>query len=52
MFKGPKMGIVSHKMAKFSKAELEELPVLLARAAEAAVAFVESGMAQTMNKFN
>ena len=39
-------------LAKFSKAELEELPVLLARAAEAAVAFVESGMAQTMNKFN
>jgi len=39
-------------LAKFSKAELQELPALISRAAEAAVEFIDHGMPQAMNKFN
>jgi len=39
-------------LSKFSKSEQEELPGLIARAAEAAIDFIDHGMQQAMNKFN
>lgn len=39
-------------LSNFSQSEQEELPGLLDRAAEAAIAFVDFGLQQAMNKFN
>ena len=39
-------------LSKFSKIERQELPAVLARAAEAVVEFIARGMQEAMNKFN
>lgn len=39
-------------LAKFSKSEQQELPALIARAAEAAVEFIRHDLPRAMNKFN
>lgn len=42
----------AHVLEDFSKAEAELLPDILARAAEAALAFVADGMEASMNRYN